>query len=863
MAAKQEPMIRLEPGGVAPILSYNVPEPTSYSGRNYIDLQIDSSLWKEDPGLEPDGTLPGGSAEARSEARSAGGRAMAALETARAALQGRSAAEGEPLVEAASLRLAGAEPGAATVRDEPTFASPAPSASMMMRMPDDEWDPEPEPEIIVASISSHATGATIRGPHTGAQVTFSGTASADLDVRKVEFKVGSAAYQPASLSGDRWSYSTVFAAPGTAITLRLLVTSVSGKTAARSITVNVALDPAPDTVDPTLAIQSPADGTTIVQGESGTSVLVQGTAGDVGSGVRSVEIAVNGGGWSPATAVSPGYAVWSHPLSFTRVGQYRIDARCTDGAGRSTTRSVHVEILGRDTAPPTFSILSPQPNARLTGPFEGVTVSLEGVSQDDNAVASVELFVNGNPAPIPAQPLAGATLDRWAAPVTFNTRGPNLVRVVCRDVHGNEREQTVHYQVELIPQVTTRLTRLILVESYRLSSYLGNYGAGRTIKTFSLLPGEKTRISVKTFTRSEEDRKASSSILDSYSTHTQEAFEKSMENEQTNRKAYEETEAYTVAAEAKASWGWGSAGISASASVGTNAAREEFAKSISAATQKHVSEASAKRDVQINTSYEVKTSSGEETAVEREIQNVNMSRTLNFVFRQMNQEYISLLHLVDVRIGYFKVIEVEGQATDQYIYREVTLPQLYPLLQTVLETYEGTDASGQPDPDRNVREVYNQIVFQLMNLYDYQDVHHGFAEWRELQGADGKPQDRYLRAKKDYVSLYHDAASETTLRVPGIIMAANRYVLRTEGIMVEALLGQGDALDEYSHGLQDEAVRERRIANDRELAEIQRLRLANRILEEKDVAAAQIYSMMTYPAGPVPVGELTVVKTEG
>ena len=69
-------------------------------------------------------------------------------------------------------------------------------------------------------------------------------------------------------------------------------------------------------------------------------------------------------------------------------------------------------------------------------------------------------------------------------------------------------------------------------------------------------------------------------------------------------------------------------------------AREEFAKNISSALQKHVSKASAKREVQVNTSYEVRTQAGEETSVEREIANINVGATLNFVFRQMNQEFI-------------------------------------------------------------------------------------------------------------------------------------------------------------------------------------------------------------------------------
>src|SRR5204862_5260639 len=57
MANTYEPMIKLEPGGKAPILSYNVPEPTSYSGRNFIDLQIDKASFRKDAniGVSTDG----------------------------------------------------------------------------------------------------------------------------------------------------------------------------------------------------------------------------------------------------------------------------------------------------------------------------------------------------------------------------------------------------------------------------------------------------------------------------------------------------------------------------------------------------------------------------------------------------------------------------------------------------------------------------------------------------------------------------------------------------------------------------------------------------------------------------------------
>src|SRR4051794_10510778 len=41
----QEPMIKLDPGGKAPILSYNVPEPTSYAGRHVVELKFPAEIF--------------------------------------------------------------------------------------------------------------------------------------------------------------------------------------------------------------------------------------------------------------------------------------------------------------------------------------------------------------------------------------------------------------------------------------------------------------------------------------------------------------------------------------------------------------------------------------------------------------------------------------------------------------------------------------------------------------------------------------------------------------------------------------------------------------------------------------------------
>lgn len=53
MAETNQPLIKLEPGGSASILRYNVPEPTSYTGRNLIALDFPPDYFKEELRRKP------------------------------------------------------------------------------------------------------------------------------------------------------------------------------------------------------------------------------------------------------------------------------------------------------------------------------------------------------------------------------------------------------------------------------------------------------------------------------------------------------------------------------------------------------------------------------------------------------------------------------------------------------------------------------------------------------------------------------------------------------------------------------------------------------------------------------------------
>lgn len=368
--------------------------------------------------------------------------------------------------------------------------------------------------------------------------------------------------------------------------------------------------------------------------------------------------------------------------------------------------------------------------------------------------------------------------------------------------------------------------RLVLVERYRLSTFLGNYGAGRTIKTFSLLPGEQTSISVETFRKTQKTRKEASSVLDSYTSETAEEFEETVKAEQSNKSEHETSFAYHAEAKAEAKWGWGSASASGGVEGSSNSAREEIAKNLSTATSKHAAEASTKREVEVDTEYEVSEETGEERAIERTLENTNLSRTLNFVFKQMNQEFVTMAHLVDVRVGFTNGgvdVTPGGGGLEGIQYREASLTELDDLLADVIDE----------DHRANVREM---IEAELSNVFDYRGAVRSMVERVDLPGSEGG-EGAYLRVDPDLTTTYTDETGNE-FTVPGIVLSADKNVMRTDGIVVEALLGRGEALDGYATDLQHEEVRKRLLQNDEREATIARERLAHDVVTDGDDESA-------------------------
>ena len=378
------------------------------------------------------------------------------------------------------------------------------------------------------------------------------------------------------------------------------------------------------------------------------------------------------------------------------------------------------------------------------------------------------------------------------------------------------------YRFVPTPRVTT--PRLMLVEEYRLSSFLGAYGVGRTLKTFSLLPGEVTKLTVRTASKSEKISKQASSILDSYSQETASEFESSLQQEQSQKSSSSEEMSASVEASASGSWGFGSASVSASASASTNSAREEFGKSVANSTSKHAARASASRNVQIDTSSQETTTTERSDETIREIRNINVGRTLNFVFRQMNQEFVSLLHLIDIRLGYTDGLEPM---------REYPLYELDELLARVM----AADADVIAQTKKGVLEA-------VQTIRDYR----GVTQAPFIGTVEGTTPAR-PRVNKDFVTRYTVATTGTKRSVPGVIISAKSIVMRTDDVVVEAVVGESSALDHYAEGLQDEEIRGRRLANGKQelenrlmQVEAQRGELLLELVRNKDVELLKLYN---------------------
>jgi len=590
-----------------------------------------------------------------------------------------------------------------------------------------------------------------------------------------------------------------------------------------------------------VTIDTPSDGGELRGNSGGVTLYVRGSA-RVTSGVDTIgHVDVQIGSAPPVRAnpLAADWSSWDAATNVTVSGPLAVTATAYNSTSAiSKSRQIRVPITitpdppTPDTVPPVLTVELPKPSSTVYVDGDGAsTVPLAGTVVDPPAgssgLSSFIVLVDGRSVDV-----VPAADGRFAADLPLSGRGVHTVTLTAMDAAGHSVGAALDVSAVDVPPTSPVVQRLLVVERYRLSTYACGYAVGDPLKTITLAPGETTSYSVKSYEKTTATADTTSSILDSSNEVAKADFEDTLSAEQTNKTANDESLKWHVDAKASASWGIASASIDGGVAGASSAAREELAKNVSSSVAKHASERSSQRQLDIHTSRETKTETDVENAVESKISNINLSCTLNVVFSQLVMQYVTLLHLVDVRIGYVRADDVVGPDAvkeRRFTYREVTLSQLDALLEQVV----------RPERAQDAKEALLEV---LTNVFDYQDEQHVLVEERTLLGRDGTavPNGSYLRVPKGLSSTYVDEGG-MQLVVPGVILAVVKSTMKTASAVADCVKGAGMALDSYNAGLQAAALQAKQLDN-------ARAELAQALVSGEKADGAKIYEEVFLPA---------------
>jgi hypothetical protein len=449
-----------------------------------------------------------------------------------------------------------------------------------------------------------------------------------------------------------------------------------------------------------------------------------------------------------------------------------------------------------------------QLTANIANSFAGVVATAPASMGTDVSQISVVPLVNiADAAQISLSPVIEPVLDVKVAGMAVSqvaTIAQHAMPVITKSLAGHDKISFRPKPENVTPEIT-------IVEHYRVNTYLGRYGAGETVKTFSLLPGEKTTISVKTYKQTVTNKRDVQNVLDSFSDESANDLESLAEQESnlntkdTSQKDKEVSGGLNLPVKAV------SVSASSSYKSTTNSQREESIRTLNRALSKQTQKSVSNRKVEINTETNSTETQSEESTVTRVLENLNKSRTLNFVFRQLNQELITVTYLDDVTFLFTNGYEEKKKACK--------IDGLLEMLEEVM-----TDL-----PD--ALATFQEIINQLGNIYDYQDANNpkSFLEkydeniWDFFNHTPGDPWPPATpaptttpRFRKDpnLQSNYVPYAGAAPISVRGIIKNVTHRVLPTDSVIVDSILGQGEALDCFNLKLQDAAVLEAKLNND-------------------------------------------------
>lgn len=348
-----------------------------------------------------------------------------------------------------------------------------------------------------------------------------------------------------------------------------------------------------------------------------------------------------------------------------------------------------------------------------------------------------------------------------------------LMPVARRTFSGSTR-------LEFTKKPAVAIPRLYIIEEYRINSYLGDYGAGKILKTFTLLPGEKTTITMRTFKQITSKQVVAQNVLETVTEEVVDSLDAFVQDERQNSSSSSSATSESVSVDVSVGCDFGFA--SASVDVGyassssSDQARTDAVNSLSNSMDRHTAQSNTNREINVNSTTEDSSTEEMEETIVRELENINYSRVLNFIFRQMQQQYISVTTLNNIKImftnGYPESV------------RMVNIEKLKELLEAVIVPVE-------------VNNVYKQIINEYCKVRNYAGAFKQFLN-NEVYTKNGcitgaTPVNIDFWTAKNATDSFDFLGAP--FKVPGIILEVKERTLQTDSAVCDALLGQMDALD--------------------------------------------------------------------
>lgn len=358
-----------------------------------------------------------------------------------------------------------------------------------------------------------------------------------------------------------------------------------------------------------------------------------------------------------------------------------------------------------------------------------------------------------------------------------------------------------------------------------VTTYGCGLGKGNVIKTHSLFPGEKAVLTIESYSKEASSYALTSSVLDSTSTQAEDALQREASVSSSWNKESTRVNSFSVGIEAKASWGWGSGGGSASSSGTATDVSRNALSNVEKAVRNQASKVSNNRSVKIDTTSTRTTENSQRESVVRTIENINVSRPLNFVFRQLVQDVVSLYTVKDVRVVVRPTVVVPGTLTPLENIKETLASVLFTpeTAEAIIEKYvqavanAAIDLGGVDTLDKN-RKLAVQYVDPK-----------GVKRWQVDPGLRDRqaPLQELANANS---SLKTALAPSASFRFDGILTDTRTYTLKTEGVYVDCFLSDTEGLDEYSKNLQLETVKEKQRGNEHAEQTVKLLQLAQALV---------------------------------